>query len=208
MPDRTVRHRERGSGAAAREHAQLRVASEECGCRDGLAPRLQWSTAEEGEVMGRKPSVNATPGTAADAAAAAGSTERAPRTRQRAAPARAKSLLDRIRNRESLAGADLRFLWFVHWDLSGRDLRAANLRGTQLTGSDLSGCDLRDAVLEAANLKGASLREAQLDNANLQGALVHGADFRRVRGLTKATLWALQTRGAIVSEDPPGRERP
>jgi uncharacterized protein YjbI with pentapeptide repeats len=122
------------------------------------------------------------------------------RGRPRAPVGRKKGLLDRIRDRESLAGADLRFLWFVHWDLSGRDLRAANLRGTQLTGSDLSSCDLRDAVLEAANLTGACLREAQLDNAKLNGTLVHGADFRGVTGVTKATLGALEARGAIVSD--------
>jgi uncharacterized protein YjbI with pentapeptide repeats len=109
-------------------------------------------------------------------------------------------LLDRIREGASLEGTDLRFLWFVHWDLSGRDLRSANLRGTQLTGSDLSSCDLRGAVLEAANLIGACLRDAQLDNANLEGALVHGADFRGVTGLTKAARAALQARGAIVSD--------
>jgi uncharacterized protein YjbI with pentapeptide repeats len=113
---------------------------------------------------------------------------------------RKKGLLDRIRDRESLAGADLRFLWFVHWDLSGRDMRAANLRGTQLTGSDLSRCDLRDAVLEAANLSGACLRDARLDNANLKGALVPGADFRGATGLSKATLGMLHARGAMVSD--------
>jgi uncharacterized protein YjbI with pentapeptide repeats len=130
------------------------------------------------------------------------------RSRRRGPLARKKGLLDRIRDRDSLAGADLRFLWLVHWDLSGRDLRAANLRGTQLTGSDLSSCDLRGAVLEAANLSGACLREAQLENANLRGALVHGADFRGVTGLTKATLGTLHTRGALVSNGPREREKP
>lgn len=120
--------------------------------------------------------------------------------RPRAPAARKKGLLDRIRDRESLAGADLRFLWFVHWDLSGRDLRGANLRGTQLTGGDLSSCDLRDAILEAANLCGACLRDAQLDNANLKGALVRGADFRGVTGLSKATLGVLAVHGAIISD--------
>jgi uncharacterized protein YjbI with pentapeptide repeats len=150
--------------------------------------------------MGRRPSVSATPESAPGAAADAARRKRAPRARQPATPGRTKSLLDRIRNRESLAGADLRFLWLVHWDLSARDLRAANLRGTQLTGSDLSRCDLRDAVLEAANLSGACLRHAQLDNAHLKGALVHGADFRGATGLTNAALGALQARGAIVSD--------
>jgi uncharacterized protein YjbI with pentapeptide repeats len=130
------------------------------------------------------------------------------RRRRQASVGRKKGLLDRIRNRESLAGADLRFLWFVHWDLSGRDLRAANLRGTQLTGSDLSSCDLRDAVLEAANLSGACLRDARLDNAHLKGALVPGADFRGATGLTKATLGALHARGAIVSDGSGEREKP
>jgi uncharacterized protein YjbI with pentapeptide repeats len=114
--------------------------------------------------------------------------------------ARKKALLDKIRDRDSLAGADLRFLWFVHWDLSGRDLRAANLRGTQLSGGDLSGCNLRSAVLAGANLSGASLRGAQLEDADLEGALVQGADFRGASGLTKATLDALEGRGAIVGD--------
>lgn len=130
------------------------------------------------------------------------------RRRPRASVGRKKGLLDRIRDRDSLAGADLRFLWLVHWDLCGRDLRAANLRGTQLTGSDLSSCDLRDAVLEAANLSGACLRHARLDNANLKGALVSGADFRGATGLTRATLGALHARGAIVSDGSGEREKP
>lgn len=120
-------------------------------------------------------------------------------SRRRPPLARKKALVDRIRDRDSLAGTDLRFLWFVHWDLSGRDLRAANLRGTHLTGSDLSGCDLRNAVFAAANLSGACLRGAQLEHANFEGALVQGADFRGVTGLTKAMLSALEVRGAIVS---------
>ena len=148
--------------------------------------------------MGRKRLLTVASGIAP--APGKGPKEPSARVRSRASLARQKGLLDRIRDHESLAGADLRFLWFVHWDLSGRDLRAANLRGTQLTGSDLSNCDLRDAVLEAANLCGACLRDAQLHNANLQGALVHGADFRGVTGLTKAALGALEARGAIVSD--------
>ena len=130
------------------------------------------------------------------------------RHRGQASAARKKGLLDRIRDRESLAGADLRFLWFVYWDLSCRDLRAANLRGTQLTGSDLSDCDLRAAVLEAANLSGACLRDARLDNANLKGALVPGADFRGATGLSRATRAALHSRGAIVSDDSGEHEQP
>jgi uncharacterized protein YjbI with pentapeptide repeats len=140
--------------------------------------------------------------------ATAAAVDRHPRPARKRPATRKKALLDRIRDRDSLAGADLRFLWFVHWDLSGRDLRGANLRGAQLTGSDLSGCDLRNAVLEAANLSGACLRAAQLEQANLHGALVQGADFRDVTGLTRATLQVLEVRGAIVSNGPSERAKP
>lgn len=111
---------------------------------------------------------------------------------------RKKGILERIRDRESLAGVDLRFLWLAHWDLSRLDLRQANLRGTHLVGSDLSAADLRGAVLEGADLTNACLRGANLRGANLREALVQGADFRGISGLTKPSLQVLQARGAIV----------
>ena len=158
--------------------------------------------------MGRRRSVSSTVGQPPPSEADGAVEAHALPSRRRASLARKKALVDRIRDRDSLAGADLRFLWFVHWDLSGRDLRGANLRGTHLTGGDLSGCDLRNAVLEAANLGGACLRGAQLEQANLDDTLVQGADFRGVTGLTKATLRALEVRGAIVSNGSCEQEKP
>jgi len=119
-----------------------------------------------------------------------------PRTHKR--PTRQKGLLERIRERESLAGADLRRLWLSYWDLSKLDLCGAYLRGTYLVGSDLSGCDLRGANLEAANLSNACLRGAILEKANLLDAIVDSADFRGASGLSTGTLQALRSRGAIV----------
>ena len=93
-------------------------------------------------------------------------------------PAKPKRLVLKIRDHDSLAGLDMRFLWLNHWNLSGRDLRRANLRGARLNGANLSASDLRDAVLEAADLSGACLRGTLLKGADLRSAVVTDADFR------------------------------
>lgn len=92
-------------------------------------------------------------------------------------------MLAKLRNRESAVGADLRFLWFCSWDLSGADLRYANLEGANLSCADLSSADLRGANLRAANLLGATLRGALVDGTTFTGALVRGSDFTAARGL-------------------------
>jgi uncharacterized protein YjbI with pentapeptide repeats len=55
--------------------------------------------------------------------------------------------------KQSAAGADLRFLWFCSWNLSGVDLRNANLEGANLSQADLS-ADLRGTNLRSAKLLG------------------------------------------------------
>lgn len=109
-----------------------------------------------------------------------------------------KRLVLKIRDHDSLAGQDMRFLWLTGWDLSRRDLQFANLRGARLSGADLSDANLHGAVLEAADLTGACLRGAILEDTNLRDALVVGADFRKTKGLTKTTLRILHDRGARV----------
>ena len=118
-----------------------------------------------------------------------------PQPAPRKAP-QAKRLVARIRDHDSLAGQDMRFLWLNQWDLSRRDLRRANLQGARLNGVNLSACDLRGAVLEAADLTGACLRGALLEDANFRNALVSQADFRKAKGLSEATLRVLEARGA------------
>jgi uncharacterized protein YjbI with pentapeptide repeats len=93
-------------------------------------------------------------------------------------------VLAKLLKKRSAAGADLRFLWFSFWNLSGVDFRNANLEGANLSQADLSGADLRGANLRSAKLLGANLCGAMLDGATFSGALVHGADFTAVQGLS------------------------
>ncbi len=116
-----------------------------------------------------------------------------PRARQAS-----QGVLAKLLTKRSGAGADLRFLWFSSWNLSGVDLRNANLEGTNLSQADLSGADLRGANLRSAKLLGAKLRGAILDGATFSGALVHGADFTAVRGLSAEQKAALRRLGAII----------
>jgi hypothetical protein len=109
-----------------------------------------------------------------------------------------EGVLAKLLKKQSAAGADLRFLWFCSWNLSGVDLRNANLEGANLSQVDLSGADLRGANLRSAKLLGATLRGAMLDGATFSGALVHGADFTAVQGLSVAQRAALVELGAVI----------
>ncbi len=69
------------------------------------------------------------------------------------------------KNRNQLAGADLKSL-----DLRFVDLRYADLRDADLSFSNLSKAKLRGADLEGANLEGAILDGTDFSRANLKGA--------------------------------------
>lgn len=76
-----------------------------------------------------------------------------------------------VKNRVSLAQAELLFT-----DLSGADLFGTNLRRADLSRANLCGASLSSANLHGAKLRGADLRDAALDGvelglANLREAL-------------------------------------
>jgi hypothetical protein len=70
------------------------------------------------------------------------------------------TLVEAVKNKAHLQGADLR-----EADLQGAYLQGADLRGAYLQGADLQG-----AYLQGADLQGAYLREADLRGADLRGA--------------------------------------
>ena len=74
-------------------------------------------------------------------------------------------ILELIKKRANLSGANLR----------SADLRSANLSGANLSGADLTGANLIGDDLSGANLIGADLIGADLTGANLIGADLIGA---------------------------------
>ncbi|MBI5788668.1 MAG: pentapeptide repeat-containing protein [Candidatus Schekmanbacteria bacterium] len=92
-------------------------------------------------------------------------------------------ILDKSKNGESLAKADL----------SGVDLRGINLRSVNLSEANLHWADLRKADLSEADLSGANLREANLRGAILQGTKLQGAFLEKtdlyLADLTRANLY-------------------
>ena len=97
-----------------------------------------------------------------------------------------------------LYGADLGGADLGGADLGGADLRGANLYGANLYGANLYGADLRGANLYGANLYGAYLRGANLYGANLYGAYLYGADLG---GAKNAELAIAKTR--IIPDEGP-----
>ena len=83
-----------------------------------------------------------------------------------------ETVLEAIKTRVNLSGADLSGA-----DLSGADLFRANLSGANLSGADLSGADLSGADLSRANLSGANLSRVNLSRADLSGVNLSGADL-------------------------------
>ena len=76
-----------------------------------------------------------------------------------------KNIVGRIHRHESLAGINLRNLYFSSMDFSRVKLGRADLTGCGLNHTLLDGCDLRDA-----NFTGAKLSHASLNGAKLSGA--------------------------------------
>ena len=90
-----------------------------------------------------------------------------------------------------LSGADLSWANLSGANLSGADLSWANLSGADLSGADLSWANLSGANLSGANLSGADLSWANLSGANLSGANLSGADLS---GAENSKLCIAQTR--------------
>lgn len=78
-----------------------------------------------------------------------------------------------VKNRVSLAQAELLFTDLSRAYLCGASLRGANLHGADLCESDLRRADLRDA----------DLREAVLCRAKLRGAKLRGAAKEKNGGI-------------------------
>jgi uncharacterized protein YjbI with pentapeptide repeats len=112
-----------------------------------------------------------------------------------------KHILKRVYNHESLAGIDLRNLYFSFMDFSGLDLRTANLEGCCLSHALLDDCDLTDANLANAKLTHASLNRAKMTGAILTNVVANAASFAGVTGLTPATKAYLKSKGAKGLDD-------
>jgi len=89
-----------------------------------------------------------------------------------------KTLLEAVRLKKDLQGADLQGAYLQGAYLQGADLRGAYLQGAYLRGADLRGAYLRGADLQGAYLRGADLQGADLQGADLRGADLQGADLR------------------------------
>jgi len=90
-----------------------------------------------------------------------------------------KSEVDqKIKNKESLRGADLQEANLRGANLQGVDLQGAKLQGAELQEADLREAKLQGAELQEANLRRANLREADLREADLRGADLQEADLR------------------------------
>jgi uncharacterized protein YjbI with pentapeptide repeats len=107
-----------------------------------------------------------------------------------------RTILQKIDNHESLAGTDLRNLYFSYTDFSGLDLRGANFKGCHMSYATMDGSDLSNADLTDANLIHASFKEANLTGAILLNSVVSGANFAQAKGLSRKTKKYLQSKGA------------
>src|SRR6516162_10918222 len=105
-------------------------------------------------------------------------------------------ILNKIYNRESLVGSDLRNLYFSCMDFAGMDLRHANFEGARLSHGVLDGSDLRNANFANTDLKNASFQHANLAGTVFRNAIVCGANFSQVKGLTAEVKKYLISKGA------------
>jgi hypothetical protein len=108
------------------------------------------------------------------------------------------ALIEAIKAKTDLSGADLRGANLSGADLRGANLRGANLSDANLSGADLSGANLSGADLRGADLSGADLRDANLSGADLRDAYLSGADLRGAN-LRGANLSGANLRGANLS---------
>ena len=105
-------------------------------------------------------------------------------------------ILNKIYQRESLRGSDLRNLYFNCMDFAGMDLQHANFEGARLSRGLLNETDLRNANLSNTDLTHANFRAANLTGAIFRNAIVAGANFADVKGLSKEVKDYLKSKGA------------
>ena len=115
----------------------------------------------------------------------------------------ADTILEKIKDGQSLERADLRDLVLSHVTLENvrlcrSDLEGTNFEGANLSQADLSCANLREAYMAGADLEKANLQNANLDGANLDGANLQFADLRHAN-LRGATLERANLKGARLS---------
>ena len=103
-----------------------------------------------------------------------------------------------------LGDADLGGAYLRGADLGGAYLRGADLGGADLGGADVGGADLVGAYLRSAYLRGAYLGGADLGDAYLCGADLCGADLRGAKEIPYVPL-ACPSDGAFIGWKKVGR---
>ena len=104
-------------------------------------------------------------------------------------------LVEAVKQKANLYGANLYGADLKRANLSGANLRCAKLYGANLSGADLYGAKLSGADLHCADLSGANLYGANLYSADLRCADLYGADLRC------ANLYGANLSGVILPED-------
>jgi uncharacterized protein YjbI with pentapeptide repeats len=89
-----------------------------------------------------------------------------------------EAVLQAVKTKTDLRGADLSYADLSEADLSGCNLSGCNLSCVNLSGCNLSGCDLREADLSCVNLRGCNLSGCDLRGSDLSGCDLRGADLR------------------------------
>lgn len=105
-------------------------------------------------------------------------------------------MLERMFDKKSCIGCNLRDLDLTDRDMSGFDLERADFSGSNLQEADLSEANLKGALFHGTQLQGADLSEADLyradfttadlTDADLDEAKSEGADFSGAKGLAPA----------------------
>jgi uncharacterized protein YjbI with pentapeptide repeats len=83
------------------------------------------------------------------------------------------TLLEAVKNKADLQGADLQGAYLQGADLQGADLQGAYLQGADLQGAYLQGADLQGAYLQGAYLQGAYLQGVKIKKAIVFSGLYH-----------------------------------
>jgi uncharacterized protein YjbI with pentapeptide repeats len=113
------------------------------------------------------------------------------------------AVMQALKARANLAGADLADVYLAGADLARADLAGAYLARADLAGADLARANLARAYLARANLARAYLAGADLAGADLAGAYLAGADLADVylagANLARAYLAGADLAGAYLA---------
>lgn len=107
----------------------------------------------------------------------------------------------RMRDGDTLAGADLRGLDLRAIDLSNANLRRANLDDCDLEGARLAGADLTEACAHRARFDRADLRASILIDARLEDASLAAADLGRASASRVSAPRAMLSRASLEGAD-------